>query len=95
MLAESDNPEVVEGKRYFPGESVTRMYLRPRTTQTVCPWKGVAHCLLLRLTVHLAQPAGVRLVLQVRPTGQVIETVGEYINHLFARPNFAFFDSCA
>ncbi len=42
VLAESDDPVIVEGNRYFPPESVARVHLQPSTTQTVCPWKGVA-----------------------------------------------------
>ncbi len=43
VLAESDDPVIVEGNRYFTPGSVARVHLRPSTTQTVCPWKGVAH----------------------------------------------------
>ena len=42
LLAESDRCETVEGNRYFPPESVNRAHLRPSTTHTTCPWKGVA-----------------------------------------------------
>ncbi len=42
MLAESDHTVVVEGNHYFPAEDVHRQYLRDSTTQTRCPWKGVA-----------------------------------------------------
>ena len=43
VLAESDACEIVEGNYYFPAESVKAEYLRPSSTTTVCPWKGVAH----------------------------------------------------
>ena len=42
VLAESDRCEVVEGNCYFPVDSVDRAYLRPSSTHTTCPWKGVA-----------------------------------------------------
>ncbi len=43
VLAESEACEIVEGNYYFPAESVTREYLSPSATITVCPWKGTAH----------------------------------------------------
>ena len=42
VLAESDDCVVVEGNQYFPAAAVRREYLRPSTTHTTCPWKGVA-----------------------------------------------------
>ena len=42
VLAESDHCEVVEGNCYFPADSINRAYLRPNSTHTTCPWKGVA-----------------------------------------------------
>jgi uncharacterized protein (DUF427 family) len=42
VLAESDDCEVVEGNCYFPADAVNRAYLRPSSTHTTCPWKGVA-----------------------------------------------------
>jgi uncharacterized protein (DUF427 family) len=41
-LAESDRCEVVEGNQYFPPDSINREYFVPSSTQTTCPWKGVA-----------------------------------------------------
>ncbi|RME77684.1 MAG: DUF427 domain-containing protein [Chloroflexi bacterium] len=43
VLAESDHTEIVEGNHYFPPESIHQEYFLPSDTQTVCPWKGVAH----------------------------------------------------
>jgi len=43
VLAESDACVTVEGNSYFPIETVAREFLRPSSTKTVCPWKGVAH----------------------------------------------------
>ena len=41
-LAESDRCVVVEGNQYFPPDAVRRDHLRPSTTHTTCPWKGIA-----------------------------------------------------
>ena len=43
VIAESDNTVVVEGKHYFPPDSVRQEYLQSSSTTTVCPWKGTAH----------------------------------------------------
>jgi uncharacterized protein (DUF427 family) len=40
--APQDAVEVVEGNVYFPEDAVTRDYLRPSDTHTVCGWKGTA-----------------------------------------------------
>ncbi len=42
VVAESNRTEVVEGNQYFPPDAVKREYLKPSTTHTTCPWKGVA-----------------------------------------------------
>ena len=42
VLAESDACEIVEGNYYFPPDAVRREFLRPSSTHTTCPWKGVA-----------------------------------------------------
>ena len=42
VVAESNKTEVVEGNHYFPPDSVSRQYLQPSDTETVCPWKGTA-----------------------------------------------------
>jgi uncharacterized protein (DUF427 family) len=41
-IAESDDTIVVEGNHYFPAAAVHRENLRPSSTHTTCPWKGVA-----------------------------------------------------
>ena len=41
-IAESDETVVVEGNHYFPPESVKKDFLRPSSTTSRCPWKGVA-----------------------------------------------------
>jgi uncharacterized protein (DUF427 family) len=43
LLAESNDTVVVEGNHYFPPESLRMEFFRPSDTQSVCPWKGVAH----------------------------------------------------
>ena len=42
IIAESDQTVVVEGNHYFPLESVKPEVLRPSSTTSTCPWKGVA-----------------------------------------------------
>jgi uncharacterized protein (DUF427 family) len=42
VLAESDDTVVVEGNYYFPPDAIRSENFRPSTTQTTCPWKGVA-----------------------------------------------------
>jgi uncharacterized protein (DUF427 family) len=42
VIAESSDTVVVEGNHYFPAESVKPEYLLASSTQTTCPWKGVA-----------------------------------------------------
>jgi uncharacterized protein (DUF427 family) len=42
VLAESQETLVVEGRHYFPPNSVVRDYLRDSRTRTTCPWKGEA-----------------------------------------------------
>lgn len=43
VLAESEKFELVEGNVYFPPGALDRSCLKPSTTTTVCPWKGLAH----------------------------------------------------
>lgn len=42
IIADSDETEVVEGNHYFPADSVNNEFLSESSTQTTCPWKGVA-----------------------------------------------------
>ena len=42
VVAESDTYETVEGNVYFPESAVNREYLRPSSTTSTCPWKGLA-----------------------------------------------------
>ncbi|MGO7762019.1 DUF427 domain-containing protein [Rhizobium ruizarguesonis] len=42
-IAESDQTVVVEGNHYFPPESVKKDFLRPSSTTSQCPWKGMAN----------------------------------------------------
>jgi len=42
VIADSDDTVIVEGNHYFPEVSVNRDFLEPSSTQTTCPWKGVA-----------------------------------------------------
>jgi uncharacterized protein (DUF427 family) len=43
VIAESDKTVVIEGNHYFPADSVNKQYLRPSTTTSRCPWKGLAN----------------------------------------------------
>ena len=43
IIAESEKYEIVEGNYYFPPESVKKEYLNESTTNTTCPWKGLAN----------------------------------------------------
>lgn len=42
VIAESDETVVVEGNHYFPEDSVRTELLSESSTQTRCPWKGMA-----------------------------------------------------
>lgn len=42
VIAESDDTIVIEGNHYFPPTSVSKQFLRPSETHTICPWKGTA-----------------------------------------------------
>ena len=42
VIAESDATIVIENNQYFPLESVKKEYLKPSSTHTTCPWKGLA-----------------------------------------------------
>ncbi|WGS19955.1 MULTISPECIES: DUF427 domain-containing protein [unclassified Bradyrhizobium] len=43
VIAESEKTIVVEGNHYFPPDSVNTQHLRPSTTTSRCPWKGLAN----------------------------------------------------
>lgn len=43
LIASSDDTVVVEGNHYFPADAVDAAVLRPSSTTTLCPWKGIAH----------------------------------------------------
>ena len=42
VLAESDNTVVVEGNHYFPKDSLVDEHFAENSSQTRCPWKGLA-----------------------------------------------------
>jgi len=42
VLAESDQTVVVEGRHYFPPDSIHWEHLQQSDTSTSCPWKGRA-----------------------------------------------------
>jgi uncharacterized protein (DUF427 family) len=41
-LADSEHTVELEGKHYFPPESLNRVYFVDSPTRSRCPWKGVA-----------------------------------------------------
>jgi len=43
VLAETEDGVVVEGRHYFPPESLNREYFSESSTRTLCAWKGQAH----------------------------------------------------
>ena len=43
LIASSEDTVLVEGNHYFPADTVDAAFLRPSSTTTICPWKGVAH----------------------------------------------------
>ena len=42
VIAESNDTVVVEGNHYFPKEAIKPEFFKDSTTQTTCPWKGLA-----------------------------------------------------
>jgi uncharacterized protein (DUF427 family) len=42
VLAESEEPKLVEGNWYFPPESIHSEYFQHSHTHSTCFWKGVA-----------------------------------------------------
>jgi len=42
VLAQSSHCETVEDNLYFPAETLDMTYFKPSSTQSICPWKGVA-----------------------------------------------------
>ena len=42
VIAESDATIVVENNHYFPLEAVKKEFLKPSSTHSTCPWKGIA-----------------------------------------------------
>ena len=42
VLAESDDIVTVEGNAYFPADSLNRDFFEDSSTQSNCPWKGMA-----------------------------------------------------
>ncbi len=45
LIAESNETILIEGNHYFPVESINRKYFQESDTNTICPWKGIAHYL--------------------------------------------------
>ncbi len=46
-IAESDDTIVIENNHYFPLQSVKNEYLKPSSTHSTCPWKGLASYYIL------------------------------------------------
>lgn len=49
IIAESDATVVVENNHYFPHDSIKKEYFELSTTQSTCPWKGVASYYTIQL----------------------------------------------
>jgi len=49
VIAESDDIVQVEGNAYFPAESLNRDLVTASTLTSVCPWKGTANYLSLKV----------------------------------------------
>ncbi len=49
VIADSPDTVVVEGNHYFPPESVDREHVTTSEHHTVCPWKGTASYLTVRV----------------------------------------------
>ena len=43
IIADNNNPIVIEGNYYFPPEAVDKTYLHPSKRIYLCYWKGIAH----------------------------------------------------
>ncbi len=43
VIAETDDPLVLEGNVYFPLESVKAEFLRQSSKTSICSWKGTAN----------------------------------------------------
>jgi uncharacterized protein (DUF427 family) len=42
IIAQSDATKVIENNHYFPADSIHKEYFKESSTQSNCPWKGVA-----------------------------------------------------
>ena len=42
VLAESNNTIVIEGNHYFPPDAIKSELFHASSTQSTCPWKGIA-----------------------------------------------------
>ncbi len=42
VIAESNDTVVVEGNHYFPHDTIKKEYYQSSSTQSNCPWKGMA-----------------------------------------------------
>lgn len=58
VIAESDDTVIVENNHYFPLDSVTKKFLVPSDTHTICPWKGQASYYTLEVNGQQNKDAG-------------------------------------
>jgi uncharacterized protein (DUF427 family) len=49
VIAESTETIVVENNHYFPSKSVNMEFLKESSTNSICPWKGVASYYTLKV----------------------------------------------
>lgn len=57
VIAESDQTIVVEGNHYFPRTSVNDAFVAASDHHSMCPWKGVASYLDVRVNGDLNRAA--------------------------------------
>ena len=71
VIAESDDTVVVEGRHYFPRESLREDVLAPSDTHTICPWKGRASYYTLSADGHTT-PDAVWFYPEPKPDAEVV-----------------------
>ncbi len=49
VIASSEDTVVVEGNHYFPQEALVQAHFAPSDHTTVCPWKGTANYLNVKV----------------------------------------------
>lgn len=55
IIAQSDNTIIVEDNHYFPPQDVNMEYLVESSTQSRCPWKGLASYYSVKVNNNTSQ----------------------------------------